>query len=494
MKEFDVDISIYKQEAASYTVFPYDPEEIYPEFSQFNVYEIHSGKKNENYYAVRKIFKDLGFDKENWGTSSWNPLKNKVKKGQNVVIKPNLVYHEHPYGDESVLSMITNAAVIRPIIDYILLATEGVVNICIGDAPVQGGDFDKACEISGIKKLVDFYKKQGIDIKVIDFRLLISKRNEQGILSVKYQNPKRQRSLYRAVDLKEKSELSDIASKSKRFEITDYGFGSVRKHHNEKKNEYIIPKEILEADLFINVPKLKTHRKAGVTCAMKNLVGINGDKTCIAHHTRGSIQKGGDEFNKTNMKAILRVRVWSFLKTTTIGIKLAGEIKRFFEKYVWHGQSLKKHNMANKPSVFFEGSWSGNDTIWRCVKDLNKIILYADKKGNMRKSIQREYLCIVDAVLAGEKEGPMEQTTKEFGVVFGGMNPVYVDYAATKLMKYDYKKIPLIRQGFHNRWWSLVDKEEKDVSIISNRSMREISQYFVPTFGWQDVLKETLDE
>lgn len=483
------DVYAYKQERSIYAKYPYSPEKIYPEFKDFTLYSMDCQEENENYKAVREILYQLGCDSEKWGTPEWNPLKKFVKKGQTVVIKPNLVFHEHPLGDKEMLSMITNAAVIRPIIDYILLATNGNVKIIIGDAPVQGGDFHQALRISGIKELVKFYKEKNIRIQLIDFRLLISARTPNGVLSEKKANPDRSLKLYTIIDLKEKSELMEVISKSNRFEITDYGFGSVRKHHNKEKNEYIIPNEILQADLFINVPKLKTHRKAGLTCAMKNLVGINGDKTCLAHHTKGIKKYGGDEFDRFELKTLLRTRIWAFLKSNKIGIYVASLIKRFFEKVVWKGKSLKEHNMLQKPSVFSEGSWYGNDTIWRCVKDLNKILLYSDKKGSMCKQQQRHYLCIVDAVLAGEGEGPMEQRTKEFGVLFGGFNPVYVDYCASRLMRYSYRYIPTVRQGFKNKWWPLVEKDPKNI-IFHTNTKEDISAYFLPTFGWQKRLKE----
>lgn len=156
---------------------------------------------------------------------------------------------------------------------------------------------------------------------------------------------------------------------------------------------------------------------------------------------------------------------------------------------------MKEYNMSHKPSEFSEGSWYGNDTIWRCIKDLNKIIFYADKEGKMQATKQRRYLCFVDAVLAGEGEGPMEQTTKPFGVIMSGDNPVYIDYVASVLMKYNYRDIPCIFRGFENRWWKLTEVEAENVEIESNRPLNEISGYFVPTYGWQDKLHlyETAD-
>jgi uncharacterized protein (DUF362 family) len=56
------------------------------------------------------------------------------------------------------------------------------------------------------------------------------------------------------------------------------------KTHHPGVHQYLVAKEVIEADIIINLPKLKTHRKAGVTCALKNLIGINGNKEYLPHH------------------------------------------------------------------------------------------------------------------------------------------------------------------------------------------------------------------
>lgn len=485
-----MDVYINKVTQVAYPSKPFHPGEIYPELCNLP-YEVEQGETNEVYEGVRKILENLGFDKEHQGTSEWNPLKDYVKEGQNVLIKPNLVRGEHPYGDDYMESMISNASVIRPLIDYVLLATGGNVKIKIGDVPLQDCKWEDAITKSGLKALAAFYKEKNIDIQLIDMRLEIAHVNQYDILDKRIKNPTRNKEMYTAVNLGKNSELIDIIDHSSRFEITDYGRGTVQKHHNAERNEYFVPNEVLEADLFINVPKLKTHRKAGYTCAMKNLIGINGDKSWIAHHTRGMKGKNGDEFNKFSTKKYAEVRLWNWLKLSKFGIRIANLLKKFFIRFVWKGKTYKQVSAEGKKTeCFFEGSWYGNDTLWRCIKDLNKIILFADKKGTLHEEQQRKYLCIVDAVWAGEKEGPMEQIPKPLGVVFGGTNPVYVDYAASKLMKYNYMELPTIRHGFENRWWNLVNKKPEEVEIGSNKPMQEIASYFEPTVGWRDRLYE----
>ncbi|MCI6553144.1 MAG: DUF362 domain-containing protein [Lachnospiraceae bacterium] len=485
------DIYIHKLSHMGYPDKPYHPEAIYPELAQLG-YKPEIQGENEVFSGIREMLFEMGLDKEKYGTPEWNPLKDFIRPGEKAVLKPNLVFHEHPKGPREMESMVTNGAVLRPIIDYILIAAKGEVEITIADAPIQGADFQKTCALAGITALQEFYKSRGIRIRIADMRMVRSLPNEMDILEKRiYQ---RDASHYRRVDLREKSELIDVIDKVRRFEITDYGIGSVRKHHSREKNEYFIPREVLEADLFVNLPKIKTHRKAGLTCAMKNLVGINGDKTCLAHHTRGTRESGGDEFSQKSVKLWLKVRVWTFLKTNWLGIKAASLIKRFFQRFIWKGKSMKEYNMEHAPTAFFEGSWHGNDTIWRCVKDLNKIVLYADKQGRMQEKKQRRYLCIADGVLAGEGEGPMEQTTKPLGVILAGTNPVYADYAVSRLMCYDYRCIPSIARGFENRWWPLADKQAEQVEIAGNRPLEEIRDYFVPSFGWREKLTPYVGE
>lgn len=106
---------------------------------------------------------------------------------------------------------------------------------------------------------------------------------------------------YTVVDLGKYSALYDIINDYKKFRVTNYIPNLTKEHHNPKKNEYLISNTILQADVIINLPKPKTNRKAGITGAMKNLVGINGSKDWLPHHRRGSKADGGDEYLYHNL-------------------------------------------------------------------------------------------------------------------------------------------------------------------------------------------------
>ncbi|MCL4553146.1 MAG: DUF362 domain-containing protein, partial [Candidatus Marsarchaeota archaeon] len=114
-------------------------------------------------------------------------------------------------------------------------------------------------------------------------------------------------------------------------------------------------------------------------------------------------------------------------------------------------QLYKPLKRAGKPSPHGgrvehrKGDWFGNDTIWRTVLDLNKIIRYADKSGRMHPVEQRRLFHLVDGIVAGEAEGPLSPTPKPCGLLVGGFDPVAVDSICARLMGFDEMQIPMIR-------------------------------------------------
>ena len=114
-------------------------------------------------------------------------------------------------------------------------------------------------------------------------------------------------------------------------------------------------------------------------------------------------------------------------------------------------------------------------------KRLKYDILYADNDGVMQSERQRKYFCIVDGILAGEKEGPMHHLPKEAGIIIGGFNSVAVDYVAAQTMGFDWKQIPQVREGFNNDTWDLVNFVSEGVE--TNLEAVEVVK-FMPSSGW----------
>lgn len=474
-------VSIIKDKNSAYPQKSMNPPVFYPELERLE-YISETDAENNVYPMVRESLFHLGLDASHFGEESWNPFKKLVAKGQNVVIKPNLVYDNHPLGKKGVNSMVTNASIIRPIIDYVLLATELDVNISICDVPLQSTNWGKVIEDAGYNKLVSFYEQRGVEIKLLDLRKEIALKSPDEVI-YKRVLAEGDPLGYTVIDLGDRSYIQEIIQDYKRLEITDYKSGTVSKHHNPHKNEYLIANTIIDCDLFINVPKLKTHKKAGLTCAMKNLVGINGDKSWIAHHRRGI-----DEFPSFNFWQYVR---WHF--SHNIKRFAPNFIKNFFFKYYkklfLKGRSMSENNMDGGGTLM-EGNWYGNDTVWRTILDLNNIIFFADKGGVMRGLQQRKYLCFVDGIIAMEKEGPMDGIPKDSGIVMAGFNPVAIDYIVSRIIGFDYEKIPQIREGLKEKFFKLSDFSLQDLSVKSNVNWGNINLQFKAPKGWKNYVEK----
>ena len=78
------------------------------------------------------------------------------------------------------------------------------------------------------------------------------------------------------------------------------------------------------------------------------------------------------------------------------------------------------------------------------VIDLNRILMYADKSGRLRDAPARRILSVVDGIVGGEGNGPLDACPKRSGMIVAGSNPVAVDLACARLMGFDYKRLPVL--------------------------------------------------
>jgi len=197
----------------------------------------------------------------------------------------------------------------------------------------------------------------------------------------------------------------------------------------------------------VNVPKLKAHKKAGITCCLKNLIGINGNKEYLPHHRKGGADGGaGDNYEHAHWQMALG----EALLDGANRIRGFPRLYRFCERVVWWLMAVAA---KNDPSVQIDGSWHGNDTIWRTCLDLNRALLYADTSGRMQGAPQREEISIVDAVVAGQGEGPLAPDPLATGAVFAVRNPVVGDFLGARLLGFDPARIPLLQHAGDDMRW-----------------------------------------
>jgi uncharacterized protein (DUF362 family) len=434
---------------------PFRPDASFPELSG----RVAPGtERNGAYRLVRELLVAMELDAERFGSDRWSPLGSLIRPGQKVVIKPNLVRHRH-IGGGDYRAVVTNASIVRAVADYVALALQGSGEIVIGDAPVQGTDFAALVERTGLDRVRDDVAEcWGLPVRLADFRLW-ALHDEGAGFSESGDRLQGDRDGYCEVDLGERSMLAPLEEQSDRFRVSMYDPDHMRRHHCAERHEYLIAKAVLSADVVINLPKLKTHRKVGMTAALKNLVGINGHKDWLPHHRLGSPGECGDEYphrswlkrTRTALEeGIYRRPGSSANPLRRFGMRLAGRLIRDFAR-----------------DDILDGSWPGNDTCWRMVADLNRALLYADTQGRMTDSVQRTTLTIVDAIVAGEGEGPMRPDARPCNLLVGGENPLAVDAALATLIGFDYRKLALIARSFEIGTWPLAEFAPAEVEVRS---------------------------
>jgi uncharacterized protein (DUF362 family) len=411
---------------------PFNPPEKYPEYCGKDV-----DPQNKVYHHVRDTLRRLGLDKENFGTAAWNPLKDIVKPGMTVFVKPNTVRHFHIQGKE-IFSIIIHASVMRPMLDYISIALKGDGRIIIGDAQVIFGHFDEAMAISQIDQLVDWYRQQSkVPIELFDLRIYRAVPGWAGGQRDRAKVEQDPRG-YKFVNLAEHSHFEGLDKNNFRINIASHVH--MKEHHDPGKHEYLFPKSVLESDAIIGIPKYKTHRRTGVTMALKNHMGMPAWKDSLPHFRLGSPSEGGDQYPNPCFRKRLHTKVRDIVETTPyMGLKA------FFagvDRTITATNSIKPF-----PDPVNEGMWFGNDTLWRTLLDINRVLFYADKEGRMTTTYQRSYFCLMDGIIGGEGNGPISCDPVTPGVLMAGFNPVAFDAVGTTLMGFAVDKIPLVKRG-----------------------------------------------
>lgn len=345
--------------------------------------------------------------------------------------------------------------------DYVAIALEGKGHIIVGDAPLQSCVFEELIETQGYRAIGDFYSSKGISVSFVDFRQVASVYNEHHILETAVINGDPLG--YKTVDMNDKSAHVRVRSRSARYRVTNYDHKKMALYHSATFDKYLIAATPLSADAVFTLPKLKVHRKAGMTGALKNSIGIIGHKDCLPHHTRNSVDEGGDEYLRKNRWKRLAV---SFIEQMNVfSIKGFGHLARLMR----YGSSVCLRRAAlHGTDPYAEGSWYGNDTIWRTTHDLARIITYADKEGSLRDAPQRRVFAIADALVAGEGEGPLEPTPKHAGFIAAGEDLPALDYAMTMLMGLDPQCVPTVREAFVAHLLPLTKVTQRDVIVLSN--------------------------
>jgi len=428
--------------------------------------------------AVRELLRGM------LGSDAANPLRGFVREGDTVLLKPNMIRQSHLY-NESWEQVVTHGTVIRAVADLCCEALNGTGRLVIGDGPQNDADFEAIRRILGLDELEDHCgRRLGRKVDVYDFRVEKWLRGVDGVTTEKIPLAGDPHGFV-GFDLADRSEFTE----SRDYYGADADFRETQRHHGGGANRYLLSKTPLEADVFINLPKLKTHKKTGATLSLKNLVGIHGHRNYLPHHVMGTPRRGGDEYPDASlMNEVQGIATRALKKVLARQGGKGGPLTRAVKNlgYRFFGSTEK---------VVRSGNWHGNDTTWRMVLDLNKILLYGDASGTLSDRMgPRKYLSIVDGIVGGEGNGPLAPDPRPCGLLIGGVNPVAVDCVCARLMGFDVAKIPMLRNAFSIGRLPLVDFSDRDIDVRSNRdafnrplhSIRKEDVFrFEPHFGWK---------
>jgi uncharacterized protein (DUF362 family) len=436
------------------------------------------GASNSAEVALHELFRIWALDPDDYGTPSWNPLGALIPPGSKIVIKPNWVAHQNQSG-AGLDCLLTHSSIIGAAAKYASITKPK--HLLIGDAPIQGCDFARLRTLAGIDELADRLRQFGLQFSIADFRRTILSGSALG-----RERTEGARDLEHFVlfDLEHDSLLESLSADANKFRVTMYNPDLLRRTHSPGRHQYLVAREVMEADAVINLPKLKTHRKACVTGALKNLIGINGNKEYLPHHRKGGSGSGGDCYAGQS--------TWKWTAENLLDVANRRPPGATQAAFAWMAGVEQRIAAKLGADENLEGAWYGNDTIWRTCLDLQRILRYGRLDGSLAATPQRTVISIADAIIGGEGEGPLANTPIPSGFVTGALNTAAAEWIHARLMGFDPNKIPLIREAFGTFRYPLTDFSPDSVRLRTaemEKSAQDVLPFdgraFRPARGWR---------
>ncbi len=411
-----------------------------------------------------------------------------ISRGDTVVIKPNWIAPHHKYRTNEWKCVITHPDLITAIIRKVVQHIGDSGRIVVADGPQTDSSFPDILKRMPVALWYEIGRSRGVNIEIIDLREMCWAEKDD-IITNRTRSPGDPLGSVE-FDLGDMSAFANHTRSSRGYYGADYDSAETNRAHTNGHNHYRVSRTAIEADVFINVPKLKTHKKAGITCSLKNLVGINTYKNFIPHYSLGTARLGGDQYPGHDAKSFVE-----FL--------LLGWFKEMLLKHEKHHRAfagmktLGRLLLGDSRETIRNGNWFGNDTLWRSIVDLNKVLLYGNCDGileNGASAKKKRYLSFIDAIISGEGNGPEAPEPLKTEMIIAGTNPVSTDCVAAKLMGFDYLKIPVLRNSFQTGPLKLTEFAYEDIAVRSstipflNGRLTDVDRRhcfsFKPALGW----------
>jgi len=209
----------------------------------------------------------------------------------------NPIWAWHAYGDRDAICRgygLSPDAIVAPIRDmligteppsiydtwarYALLGEEDVtlsIMTKLADAPVGDCDFERLRAVMGLDRIREAYRERGaLDLEIYDLRRFAAPPGD-----LVYAH--RRKSL--AGDpagsvIVDMGRDSALIGKRGPFFGADPSTSETNENHHGDVHRYSLSKTILSSDVLISLPKLKVHKRVGVTLNFKGFVGANTNK------------------------------------------------------------------------------------------------------------------------------------------------------------------------------------------------------------------------
>jgi uncharacterized protein (DUF362 family) len=385
-----------------------------------------------------------------------------IRPGDRVVIKPNWVKEHNaskPEDEGGWLTIITHPMVVREVARWAAgkLRCRGSVTLC--DAPQSDSSFDAIRRQHDLDQMITDLTLEfpGVGFQLFDMRC------EEWTIDDGVTIAKRQLASDPAgavdIHLDGDSEFIGHPGLGKLYGAS-YDFATTNRQHTDPLHEYRICRTPMNADVLINVPKLKTHKKVGLTVALKNLVGTTPRTNWLPRHTEGTPAEGGDQFAESTTTRALEGALMRTAKKILFG-------RFFLSKLFVPLKKLGRLIFGDTKAVVRSGNWHGNNTAWRMIIDLHKCFFYFDGSGRRREQPLR-YLTVVDGIIGGDGDGPMSCDPVASGVILAGTHPVAVDCVAAQLMGFNWRKTRLLADAFALERLPITGFAPQDITVSSN--------------------------
>ena len=91
----------------------------------------------------------------------------------------------------------------------------------------------------------------------------------------------------------------------------------------------------------------------------------------------------------------------------------------------------------------------------------------------------RKYLTIIDGIIGGEKEAPLEPSPIKSGVTVAAFNPAVSDFVATRIMGIDPNKVPIVKNSFLQDSLPIFDENPEEIEVKCSDEFNNINDFLL---------------